>query len=571
MIPGVTPTGVYAVGQLPAPYDLSEPDSLTTLLTDPFGGRIYLLEGAPMDPALGALATVRLANQDYSTLPTETPASAFFDGRLINPYNVSVSVFEGGRLATHSIPTYGEAKAANPDGALDRLASYSWAERLVTIKVGRPGFLYEEFGLIFTGTAEDLTWDWNTISLQLRDRQYLLAKPIQTTLYAGTGGLEGGDELKGKPKPLAYGQLREAEPVSVDPAELIYQYHDGQIQSISNLKDAGVVLTNAGDVADLYATTVSAGQYKTDLAKGLLKTGSIPDGILTGDVQGDKTGGVYVSSVPDIIQRILTTRAGLLSADLDLASFATAEASNSSVNNYYTGLDSVDIETVVDDLAGSIGAFWTYSREGLFRLVILEETATPVAVLSQDLEIVQDEMTRPVAVPPSKRIRLGYKRFWTTQEGDALATSVSAEDRAQYKEQFRYVVAENPAVPAIATIYLDAEETQFTSLMDVEADAQAEADRRMVLYGQRRETLSVPLVEGLYSYRLGDTIELGPDFDRYDLWGWTGVVVGLVEDVGDGTAPANIVLNLWGNRVGAWQTPDAGYWLTPDGGRWLTV
>jgi hypothetical protein len=573
MIPGVTALGVYAIGELPSEYDLSEPDSLTLLLAHPDEARVFLLEASPYDPIAVALAApllpgiTGLANTDYSTGPTDSIASKYFAGRLMNPYNLQTSVFANGRLAARSIPSFGEVKVANPDGAMDRLARYSWAWRSMTFKVGLPTFAYDDFGLIFTGTSEEPTWDWNTITLHPRDLQYLLAKPLQTTFYAGTGGLEGGVELAGKPKPKAYGQVREIEPVAVDPANLVYQYNDGSTQSSNNWKDAGVALTSDGDVADLYATSVVAGHYKTDLAHGLLRLGSEPIGTLTGDVQGDASGSGYVYSAADIIRRILTTAAGLADGDLDLSTFTVANAANSAVNGHYSRLDPIDIDVVIDLLASSIGAFWTYSRAGLFRLIILDEPGMSIATIGLMNDVVQDSMSKPAPVPPAKRLRLGYKKFWTTQTSDALAISVSPADKANYAEEYRYVTAEDTSV---ATAHLDAEELEQITLLDTEADAQTEADRRFALYSKRREVLRVPLVRSLFTRELGDVVQLGSDFTRYGLAFWKGVVVGLTEDAGDAKTAPSTELEIWG-KPALYVVTDDGLFITDDSGNPIVI
>lgn len=550
MIPGVTAVGVYGVSVLPSEFDLSEPSTLITLLQAPFDKRVYLLEGLPYDRVTLSLINARAANVAYRTTNEDTLPNIQFEGRLITPYNMEVSVFAGGRLATHSFPSFGDVRIKNHDGKIDPWKRYLWGERQVVIKAGLTTFRYDQFGVVFTGTAKSVTWSWREIQLHTRDLQYKLQKNIQTNLYLGTGGLEGGVELNGKPKPSCYGQVREIEPVLVDPDNLIYQVRDGSVESITNLKDGGAPLTYDGDVADLYATTVISGHYKTDLAKGLFRINGPIESILTCDVQGDNSGTGYVSSSPHIIHRILTTKAGLADADLDLGSITAAHTANPSVNGYYTRLDSIHIEDVIDDLANSIGAFWTYTRQGLFRLVILSDPVdtTPVRVLMQRDFITESIMSLQVP-PPAKTYKLGYKRFWTTQEGTSLADSVSAADRANYAEKYRYVTSPNPDT-TVEDDYLDAIEPEEFTLIDNETDAQDESDRRMSLYGVERELLTVPLVIGLFIYQLGDVIAFGSDVYRYDLVGWKGVIVGMVEDVGDGTGPGAMVVTLWGRRLG---------------------
>jgi hypothetical protein len=670
---------------------------------------------------------------------------------LLTPYNIEVSIFDGGRLATHSIPAFGDVRAANPDGALDAHAGYSWAERLLTIKVGLPSFSYEQFGLIFTGTAEDVTWTWNELAYRVRDYQYKLTKPLQSVLYGGfgaalrgdgmddaltgsltppsgamtveligrpttlsaltkqilsfnnggvagdrvirtdsglgnrivfivrndagtafsatadgflavgrrshiamvldpaaltltayvdgdlavslavsgtfltvhssfallknvfsgtqfadweidefrlwsaarsqsqiqenrnrellgneptlfyynkmneqTGGtatptvgsavltvvgcawvgsLEGDAAIAGKPKPKSYGQVRQVEPVAVDALNLIYQWHDTSVSAVNSLQDGGVALINDGNVTDLYASSVTSGHFKTDNLRGLLRLGALPQGTLTLEGQGDASGSGYVYKAADILRRIVAVEGGISDPDgLDLASFGAANVSNGAVHGFHAGLEPINIEVAVDEIASSVGAFWTYTRTGLLRLSVFTAPGTPVATLTE-ADVVMDSVSRSTIPPPAKRIRLGYRKYYTIQEGDALATSVTAANRAQFSEEYRFAWAENSS---IATKHLDAEEHESTTLMDVLADAQNEALRRIALFGARRQLIQVQLVVGLFTYQLGDTIEFASTMTRYGLANWKGVIVALVEDVGDGTGPGSIQVQLWG-------------------------
>src|SRR5690606_29502373 len=84
------------------------------------------------------------------------------------------------------------------------------------------------------------------ISIPLRDRQAELEVPLQDDLYAGTGGLEGTADLTDKPRPVALGDVRNVPAVLVDPARLIYQVADSEIEALT-VYDRGIELgTNAG-------------------------------------------------------------------------------------------------------------------------------------------------------------------------------------------------------------------------------------------------------------------------------------------------------------------------------------
>src|SRR5690606_16385768 len=104
-------------------------------------------------------------------------------------------------------------------------------------------------------------------------------------------------------KPLCYGRVLNVTPVFVNSSNLAYQAHDGPVEDIDQVYDNGVVLVfdtdKTGSEFDSY--TVPSGKYATDISRGLFKLGSLPAGMITCDVYGDKTGGIYVHSVADII------------------------------------------------------------------------------------------------------------------------------------------------------------------------------------------------------------------------------------------------------------------------------
>ncbi|MCZ8148182.1 MAG: hypothetical protein O9325_10085, partial [Roseomonas sp.] len=68
--------------------------------------------------------------------------------------------------------------------------------------------------LVFAGTvaAVDRT-ERQRARIALADATDRLNTPLQPILYGGTGGLEGGADLKGKPKPVALGRVFNAAPV----------------------------------------------------------------------------------------------------------------------------------------------------------------------------------------------------------------------------------------------------------------------------------------------------------------------------------------------------------------------
>ncbi len=80
------------------------------------------------------------------------------------------------------------------------------------------------------------------VRIKLRDKMFDLQKPLQPTKYAGSNalpsGLEGVSDIKGKPKPVCYGQVYNVPAVCVNTSKLIFQVAAVLAGSACNSVDA---------------------------------------------------------------------------------------------------------------------------------------------------------------------------------------------------------------------------------------------------------------------------------------------------------------------------------------------
>lgn len=209
---------------------------------------IYTVEIDAWDPATSGLVRLRYATRGFATTPADSPPHAFYDERLEQPGIITRSMFSEGATSGRSKVGYGDLTLQNGDGALDTLLTYGFDGRPVVIRRGQRGAVYpsgfELFAELTAEQAEAPTAD--TIRLKLRDRQSELDVPLQRNTYTGDNvlpdGLEGVDDLLGKPKPRCFGQLFNVPAPCVNTAKLIYQVNDGPISSLDGVYDRGVKL-----------------------------------------------------------------------------------------------------------------------------------------------------------------------------------------------------------------------------------------------------------------------------------------------------------------------------------------
>ena len=203
----------------------------------------------------------------WTTGASDTPASTYIEPRLERSGSFQRSMWAGGALFGPQQAAYGTLRVLNGDGALDAWMGYGFDGRTIELWIGEEG---AAFPSAFTslGTARMLraSMTLTAINIVLRDRLEDLSKPICTSTFAGTGGLEGPSTLTGRIKPRAYGDTFLIPAVLVDTSKNIWFVCENECDSAGNtVFVGGVELTvgsNYSSTSDLNSTAPSAGQAR---------------------------------------------------------------------------------------------------------------------------------------------------------------------------------------------------------------------------------------------------------------------------------------------------------------------
>ena len=297
--------------------------------------RTYLVEIEHYDPVAETTATLYASSRRIRPFPSDDPdrPDQPYDPRVLDPGNFVRQCFSGQALFTPSQGNGGTVVLANADGALDHLFSHVFNGRTLRILVatGMPQ-LWSGYRTVMLGTMDQAAFSLSSsqpsqIVFRVRDRKALLDTPIQTVHFLGDNALPDGvegveDDLQGKPKPRCYGQVFNVSPPFVNTSKLVYQVHDGLIEEIVNVYDRGVVLTKGSSrasLATLLSTAPTAGEWDYYLGSSedgaYFRLGSSPSGAITADVQGDKFGGVYRTTVGDLVKSIAARDGGITEFD----------------------------------------------------------------------------------------------------------------------------------------------------------------------------------------------------------------------------------------------------------------
>jgi len=496
--------------------------------------------------SLGADSEVYASDVGYDSRAGDTPASMPFPHRMKRTASFEARAFAGDRPSGASQEQSGAIVLDNGDGRYDAAALLGFDGRTVELWKGTKARAFRDFTLLLRGTAERVSYDEGSFTIALRDRRATLDRPLNFSLYGGGGGLDGHDGIVGLAKPVALGNLTEdngnVPAVNIDPVNLVYQLHDGPVQSIDAVRDKGVALAFEADYADydaLIAASIDPGDYGTCVALGIFRLGGSPAGAVTADLQGDAGGSGYVETTAALLRRTVTSRLGaanLSGSELDSLALDALAAAQPAPVGYWAGTAQQSCLAVLDALAGGIGGWHAFDRQGRFTAARLDLSGSAVETLTAR-ETGQRQPAQRSEVAPVWQLRVAWGRAWLVQTADALAGTVSDDDRAHYGQQARYAVAEDSTIRARHRL---ARSLTVESYFARQSDADSEVARLLALYGPDRDIWTLARAGGRLGRRsLGDRVSL--DLGRYG-HPKACQVIGVREDFARG----EVTLELWG-------------------------
>lgn len=550
---------------VPSQFDESSANQFRKLLDDPNADLLFVLKTRPVlltadqvsefvasgyPMATEPIASIRAADlapsgfryfSDQGFIEDTADDPIIAPRRLIEPYTFEAEIPIPGGLDSRGSFGFGSIQIANADGALDDLAARSsWTGQSVellvggTYHVGRSSertLTPDEWGPIFSGICNSIEYDQDVIDLGIRAPGAGLAADLNASAYTGDGDFEGDDNIKGRPKPRAFGMVRNYAPPEVNETDHVFQVNDGAIQSVDAVRVQGVEFTSDGDTTDILAWSPVAGRYKTDLSRGLVRIGEDPDGTVTVDFKGDAAGG-YVNTAPAIVRRLVTDYGGLKDPDeIDAISFATF--ANDQVIGYTTDTTPRSVLDVVDEILAGVGAYWYFTRNGQFHVGVHRDPlaqSAPVALeITRDM-IDESSLRREYTFEPIWRYRVGYRRFWHIQKASEIDETVT--NKTQWSEEFRFVEAYKNA--NVRSTFPLSREIEIETLLDDGAGAAALGEE----WGQRDRRLkhlyTFTMYRNLFKVSPGDIVSIDfRDADgetRFDLAGDQGEVIRVVEN-----------------------------------------
>lgn len=400
--------------------------------------------------------------------------------------------------------------------------------------------------LLFAGLSGPWALSEATLDIPARDGSYWLERPLQSTLYAGTGLLEGGADLTGKPKPKARGgtnsyPILNVPAVLVDATHLIYQYSDAPGTVVQVYEGGNAGFTAGADVADLYTGSTTAGTYRTNNARGLFQLGSTPTRTITADVTGQFASAGAQTSLLNIARYLLAEDCALPSANLDTSSFTSLAATYPYTAGVWFDTNPVQCVDAVNTVLSAAGLQLLPLRSGVLSVMALRAPSASYTARLDTTNIVtlKARALPPQLYPPAFRAGAGYQRSYLVQTSD-ISPSITAARKTLVATQDRTAMWVDTNVASNWKRPNDL--LPVGGALQVLADAQAVANAYGALWGVTRRLydITVPL-DTAAALDLGQVVQVV--YPAADLTnGKPGLIVGETLNTFDATSILQVLV-----------------------------
>lgn len=361
------------------------------------------------------------------------------------------------------------------EGAQDLI----WKGADITIWQGTP----DNLSVVWTGRAQGSSARDAAIVVDLADPAEEMAKPLVDQRFAGTGGLEGGEDVEGRIKPRAWGLCENIPAILIDAPNNIWLLVDGP-STVHDVRDGGVAYigprVDVADYAALAAEEIPSGGIGVCEALSLVKPWRVPRFTLTANITAGTAG-----TAADIAQAMLGERTSLTFAPGVVAGYVQQP----SVSSYVA--DERTLAQEFDRLFGGLGSFWRFNSESEIELGLIDFAAP---TLTFDKGVVS--VTRARIIMPTYRRVLTYRPNYRPMSDGELAQGIDEADLG-------------PGAYASSLFELDAD--QAMKLEGIEAGATAGAEFGVNIGGLGGSPQGIDLLNGAeWAPRLvGDYLYLG--------------------------------------------------------------
>lgn len=356
-------------------------------------------------------------------------AMAFFNGDFASPV----------RPGTAALPLRMEVlRESWPEAD-----AYDWSGAPVTIFFGEAGESWP-WETLFSGRVTGFSGEGDEKTLVAEvDTEPFDADQLPET-YSGDNESGGGDDLKGRAKPLVIGWASNVEPVLINATDNVWQFSGyGPIEEVTVLYERassfGSPVANYSSYANLVAATIANGKYATCLAEGMIRLGAPAAGLITGDIKGHAVGSAtprLTGAIIEALAEIAGVSAALIEpGTLDALDRAAPRNVNLVLAAQQGFLDTVKALALGCNRQAGIGLSGKL-------LVTAPDLAGPEH-LTLDMQgraepLVLGDPKELDTSPPFAKTVMGANRNWRRQSPDEIAFTAEIVDKGAYNASVTY-------------------------------------------------------------------------------------------------------------------------------------
>lgn len=437
----------------------------------------------------GSVKTLFLANRPFTSKASDTPASTPYDDVILSGLTYGRDI--GGQTSGSLTASVGSISLAASEEIL-AAAIHQFAGQQVRVFLGDQRWLRDEFQLVTVLTAEALEpVNRSQYTLKFRTERLDLKEYINKDSF--TSG-----KNKDAVKPACFGICKNVKPVQVDDAGLVWAVHDGAVHAISDVRVNGA--------------SVSAVK---DLANGTFTLSSKPSGTLTADVTSSAD-----TSAKAILKEILNRLGNVTinESSLDVLPASAIGLYSRAGLTYRQALDAI---------AKSFGGFWGFTRLNVFRVGLVDRPKGNAQSLLTPDDILLDGVAFEQRIVPASEIELRYAKNYQVQ-------SVSG-----YEEAYASVRKVNTD---LAISFPDAEVKQAETLIVEQGAAEAEAERRRLLFSSPLKLFTIQTFAVPFAYEVGQEVRILYPYFGMDS-GVDAIVLSINDDPLAGVTRLKVLIN----------------------------
>jgi hypothetical protein len=503
---------------------------------------IYTAEIQAYDPGTSGVITYRVATHGF------VDAGTIYEPRIEKLPTFSRSIRTSLVGGTSTELSFGELRLLNGDGGLNAMRDDYFDGRKITIKKGDSAAAYGTFTTVMIARIAGLSFEPGYVSVRIRDRLPELNNVYSDKVYGGTNSLPNGvdgrpDDIKGQYRPAVWGIVSNMQPVLVNTSKLIYEVCCEGAEHVRNVFGGGAYLEKGSAYStesDMYSNQPAPGTFRLYQSGSAcyFRLGSTPYGKVTCSVFKHIANSNFVAAA-GMLELILLQRSFVSGTDYNASDFTTLKQKS----NGPLGIVVQPGETIaslIDRICGTVGAWWGFDLTDQFRVKLFDFGSSVAALTAVQLRDIEGQASDE-EIP--WRITIPGDWNYATQAKSELA-GIAQENTSRVgwlTNETRDQTSENTT---IKTQRLTAREQRHDGYFTAISQAQAEATRRLGLFGTRRDVVTAKLMD--YASYAG-AIDLGVTVTvQHSEIGYTSprtmIVTGIDIDLDANTAD----LTLWG-------------------------